>query len=73
MNLNNIKKKRLKTKDREFIINSSGLVKYVNNHKDVEETVELTNVLEYLGLKGHSGIIKAIKNKELYKGYYWSR
>lgn len=39
-----------KTKDREFIINSSGLVKYVNNHKDVEETVELTNVLEYLGL-----------------------
>lgn len=34
-------------------------------------TMELA--LEYLGLKGHSGIIKAIKNKELYKGYYWSR
>lgn len=37
------------TSEREFIINSSGLVKYVNNH--VEETVELEDLLKYLNLE----------------------
>lgn len=37
-----------RTKEKEFIIDSSGLVKYVNNH--VEETVELENILEALSL-----------------------
>lgn len=36
------------TAEREFIVNSSGLVKYVNNH--VEETVELEFILDVLGL-----------------------
>ncbi len=31
-----------------------------------------TAVLDYLGLTGHSGLNKAIKNKTLYKGFYWS-
>jgi group I intron endonuclease len=30
-----------------------------------------TAVLEFLNLKGHSGLDKAIKNNTLYKGYYW--
>lgn len=36
------------TAEREFIVNSSGLVKYVNNH--VEETVELEFILDVLDL-----------------------
>lgn len=31
-----------------------------------------TAVLDYLKLKGHTGLDKAIKNKTLYKGFYWS-
>lgn len=31
-----------------------------------------TAVLDYLQLTGHSGLNKAIKNKTLYKGFYWS-
>ena len=37
------------TADRHFIINSSKLVKYVNNH--IEETVELEDLLKYLSLE----------------------
>ena len=36
------------TQHKEFIINSSGLRKYINNN--VEETVELETILEHLGL-----------------------
>lgn len=39
------------TSDREFIVNSSKLVKYVNNSDTIEETVELTDILKYLGLE----------------------
>ena len=31
-----------------------------------------TAALEFLKLKGHTGLDKAIKEKTLYKGYYWS-
>ena len=27
--------------------------------------------MEFLGIKGHSALDKAIKNKTLYKNYYW--
>lgn len=29
--------------------------------------------LSFLNMKGHTGILKAIKNNKKYKGYYWSR
>ena len=29
--------------------------------------------LKFLNLKGHSQLNKAIKNKTLYKGFYWSK
>ena len=32
-----------------------------------------TAVLSFLGLKGHTQLDKAIKNKTLYKGYYWEK
>ena len=48
-----------KTAEREFIINASGLVKYVNNN--IEETVELGTILEHLGL---TDILKAKAKSE---------
>ena len=48
-----------KTAKREFIINASGLVKYVNNN--IEETVELGTILEHLGL---TDILKAKAKSE---------
>ena len=33
----------------------------------------LAETLKFLGLKGHSDLYKSIKNKTLYKGYYWSK
>lgn len=41
------------------------------NHKLIRTFNAKTAVLEYLNLKGHSGLDKAIKNNTLYKGYYW--
>lgn len=32
-----------------------------------------TAVLNFLGLKGHTQLDKAIKNQTLYKGYYWKK
>lgn len=28
--------------------------------------------MKFLNIKGHSNLDKAIKNKRIYKGYYWS-
>ena len=37
----------------------------------VFNTLDLS--LNFLNMKGHTGILKAIKNNKKYKGYYWSR
>ena len=39
----------------------------------VHEHPSMEIALKSLGLIGHTQMIKAIKNKTLYKGYYWSR
>lgn len=39
----------------------------------VDEHPSMEIALKSLGLIGHTQMIKAIKNKTLYKGYYWSR
>ena len=31
-----------------------------------------TAALDFLGLKGHVGLNKAIKEHTIYKGYFWS-
>ncbi len=53
--------------------------KQIIQYKDANMT-ELVNVfntvlgaLEYLDIKGHVSLNKAIKNKTMYKGYYWSK
>ena len=32
-----------------------------------------TAVLQFLNMKGHTQLDKAIKNQTLYKGYYWKQ
>lgn len=53
--------------------------KAVFQWKDKEHTILVNRfntvrlALEYLNLKGHTKLMKAIKNNTLYKGYYWSK
>lgn len=49
-----------KTPYQEFIINASGITKYVNNH--IEELVDLETILDYLGL---TDILEKQQEKEL--------
>ena len=55
-----------RTEEKEFIIDSKGLVNYVNNH--VEETVELENILEALDLT-ETLTAKAKKEKTTYSKF----
>lgn len=48
------------------------VLQYDYNRNFVKKFNSKKEVLEYLELKGHNGLNKAIKNKTLYKGYYWS-
>lgn len=53
-----------------------------SRHKELyqyDESYKLINIfetkgeaMEFLGIKGHSNLNKAIQNRRLYKGYYWS-
>ena len=47
-----------------FQLNSQILIKEFNS---------VSCVLEFLNLKGHKGLYKAIKNNTIYKNYYWSK
>lgn len=39
----------------------------------IKEFNSVSCVLEFLNLKGHKGLYKAIKNNTIYKNYYWSK
>ena len=39
----------------------------------IKEFNSVNCVLEFLNLKGHEGLYKAIKNNTIYKNYYWSK
>ena len=45
---------------------------YDENHILIKTFNAKTAALDFLGLKGHVGLDKAIKEKTLYKGYFWS-
>lgn len=53
--------------------------KAVYKYADKEHTVlvkrynTVRQVLNEFGIKGHGGLMKAIKNNEEYRGYYWGR
>lgn len=59
----------------ESAINGKPVYKYhdESHTKLAKEYVSVRCVLDDLGLKGHVGLYKAIKNNQKYKGYYWSR
>ena len=39
----------------------------------VKTFISVRLVLEYLGIKGHVGLQKAVQNKSKYHGYYWEK
>lgn len=46
---------------------------YDENNNLIQIFNAKTAVLEFLGLKGHTQLDKAIKENTLYKGYYWKQ
>ena len=54
-------------------INGKTIEMYDEDNNLVRVFNAKTAVLEFLNLKGHSGLDKAIKNNTIYKGYYWKQ
>ena len=54
-------------------INGKRIEMYDENYNLIQIFKAKTAVLQFLGLKGHTQLDKAIKNKTLYKGYYWKQ
>ena len=54
-------------------INGKRIEMYDENHNLIQTFKAKTAVLQFLGLKGHTQLDKAIKNETLYKGYYWKQ
>lgn len=59
----------------EKAINGKKLYQYKDsNFTELVNTFNTVGcALSYLNIKGHSALYKAIRNKTLYKGYYWSK
>jgi group I intron endonuclease len=53
-------------------LNGKKIYMYDENHKLIKTFNAKTAVLEFLNLKGHTGLNKAIREHTLYKGFYWS-
>lgn len=53
-------------------INGKKVVMYNLNHEIERIFNSKSAVLEFLGVKGHIGLDKAIKNGDIYKNHYWS-
>ena len=54
-------------------LNGKRIEMYDENWKLIQTFNAKTAVLQFLGLKGHTQLDKAIKNQTLYKGYYWKQ
>lgn len=48
------------------------IAQYDSNWKLIRKFDTVKETLEFLGMKGHTQLNKAIKNKTMYKNYYWS-
>ena len=59
-------------KSKDNAINGKKINMYDENHILIKTFNAKTAALDFLGLKGHVGLDKAIKEKTLYKGYFWS-
>lgn len=54
-------------------LNGKPIYMFDENKNLIKEFTTMTLTLEYLNVKGHVSLYKAIKNKTIYKGFYWSR
>ena len=52
---------------------SKTVYQYNKNWELIREFPSITATLKYLGIKGHTQLYKAFRNKTLYKNYYWSK
>lgn len=52
-------------------INGKKIAMYDKSHSLIQVFNAKTAVLNFLGIKGHTQLDKAIKEHSLYKGYYW--
>lgn len=59
-------------KSKNNALNGKKVYMYDKNHNLVKIFNAKTAVLEFLNLKGHTGLDKAIKEQTLYKNFYWS-
>ena len=53
-------------------INGKKVNMYDENHNLIKTFNAKTAALQFLNMKGHVGLDKAIKEHTLYKGFYWS-
>ena len=58
-------------KSKDKALNGKKIAMYDKNMNLIRIFNAKTAVLEFLQMKGHIGLDKAIKEKTLYKGYYW--
>ena len=54
-------------------LNGKRIEMYDENWNFIQTFNAKTAVLQFLGMKGHTQLDKAIKNQTLYKGYYWKQ
>lgn len=59
-------------KSKNNAINGKKVYMYDKDYNLIKIFNAKTAVLDFLNMKGHTGLDKAIKNKTLYKGFYWS-
>lgn len=60
-------------KKNENAINGKKVYMYNENFELIKIFNTISMALEFLNLKGHTQFNNAIKNKTLFKGYYWSK
>ena len=60
-------------KSKDKALNGKWVEMYDENHNYIKTFKAKTAVLDFLQLKGHTDLDKAIKNGTLYKGYYWKQ
>lgn len=54
-------------------VNGQGVWALDKNGKIIHNFVSVKEALNFLGLKGHVGLIEACKTGKQYKGYYWKK
>ena len=54
-------------------LNGKHIEMYDENWNLIQVFNAKTAVLQFLNMKGHTQLDKAIKNQTLYKGYYWKQ